>query len=166
MLKRLRIWTDSLEWYKELNEKCIKMLSRDPKWWAHLRNINKWDARCERIHLTVDRALCLALKNTLITKSSIIWDSVTTCCLPVASLPYSLTLNTTEVYVSLKHQSTSTKLHHVISQNISTLHSNRSDEISNSNYTSGGARGSVVAWGTTIQAGRSRVRFPMSLLYF
>jgi hypothetical protein len=28
------------------------------------------------------------------------------------------------------------------------------------------ARGSVVGWGTTLQAGRSRVRFPMSSLHF
>jgi hypothetical protein len=29
-----------------------------------------------------------------------------------------------------------------------------------------GARGSVVDWGTTLQAGRALVRFPMRSLYF
>jgi hypothetical protein len=29
-----------------------------------------------------------------------------------------------------------------------------------------GARGSVVAWGTMVQAGRSRVRVPMKLIFF
>jgi hypothetical protein len=33
-------------------------------------------------------------------------------------------------------------------------------------YIIGGARGSAVGWGTTLQAGRSRVRFPMESLEF